>query len=461
MDSDKITVLVIGSIVIVPSQNYSGSRIWMALVVAIIFLIVQLIYKPFDERDYFVLGRLENHSMIAWTFTLILFSIIIESNFSRLFNSLLLLVIVILNFSFVLEFSFFFIISFYSNAIFLINEHFSKANFTYIKASHILYSNQPFVSYDQTNEVITLKPRTKRLRLTKSDKNLTYDHLNYLVTSISNLYIITVHELKLDVIPSMLIEFLVRYSISMANVENKILEKCLFNEFSGGNLSKLIVHVTTDNYNNLNKFVNLKKYKKDNASDHYVPTIQKKLFSLGFDDKEINAIVNSLFDDDFLINDLFLSDLFRSIEKLANLDKKALSLLYALFKHFKLYFERKESQEMEEKLKNLDKIKSELQLRRIDGSCGEELKSSVDKLTQEVNVLRIRRAKYIERLKELDTMESNFKRDHDNILLNIKTREEAMNDSSENEFGDMIHDMGFSSHERSEFITEVNPDDFE
>ncbi|UKJ88385.2 hypothetical protein MACJ_000829 [Theileria orientalis] len=58
----KCLVLVIGSIVIVPSQNYSGSRIWMALVVAIIFLIVQLIYKPFDERDYFVLGRLENHN---------------------------------------------------------------------------------------------------------------------------------------------------------------------------------------------------------------------------------------------------------------------------------------------------------------------------------------------------------------------------------------------------------------
>ncbi|UKK00782.2 hypothetical protein MACK_000856 [Theileria orientalis] len=440
----KCLVLVIGSIVIVPSQNYSGSRIWMALVVAIIFLIVQLIYKPFDERDYFVLGRLENHSMIAWTFTLILFSIIIESNFNPLFNSLLLLVIVILNVLFVLEVSFFFIISFYSNAIFLINEHFSKANFTYIKASHILYSNQPFVSYDQTNEVITLKPRNKRLRLTKSEKNLTYDHLNYLVTSISNLYTIAVHELNLDVIPSMLIEFLVRYSISMANVENKILEKCLFNEFSGGNLSKLIVHVTTDNYNNLNKFINLKKYKKDNPSDHY-----------------INAIVNSLFDDDFLINDLFLSDLFRSIEKLANLDKKALSLLYALFKHFKLYFERKESQEMEEKLKNLDKIKSELQMRRIDGSSGEELKLSVDKLTEEVNALRVKKAKYIEQLKELDSMETKFKRDHDNILLNVNTREEATKDNNEIRFGDMIQDLGFESHERSEFMTEVNPDDFE
>ncbi|BAM39532.1 uncharacterized protein TOT_010000987 [Theileria orientalis strain Shintoku] len=439
----KCLVLVIGSIVIVPSQNYSGSRIWMALVVAIIFLIVQLIYKPFDERDYFVLGRLENHSMIAWTFTLILFSIIIESNFSPIVNFFLFTVIVILNVLFVLEVLFFFIISFYSNAIFLINEHFSKANFTYIKASHILYSNQPFVSYDQTNEVITLKPKTKRLRLTKSDKNLTYDHLNYLVNSISNLYTIAVHEIKLDVIPSMLIEFLIRYSISMANVENKILEKCLFNEFSGGNLSKLIVHVTTDNYNNLNKFINLKKYKKDNPSDHY-----------------INAIVNSLFDDDILINDLFLSDLFRSIEKLANLDKKALSLLYALFKHFKFYFERKESQEMEEKLNNLNKIKSELQMRRIDGSHGEELKRSVDKLMDEVNVLKVKKVEYIEQLKELDAMEFKFKKEHDNILLNVN-KEGAMNDNSESRFGDMIQDLGFESHERSEFITEVNPDDFE
>ncbi|KAK1937955.1 GCC2 and GCC3 domain containing protein, partial [Babesia divergens] len=59
----KSLVLVIGSIVIVPSQNASGSRIWMALAVAVIFLVIQLIYKPFDERDYFVLGRLESHSM--------------------------------------------------------------------------------------------------------------------------------------------------------------------------------------------------------------------------------------------------------------------------------------------------------------------------------------------------------------------------------------------------------------
>lgn len=46
----KCLVLVIGSIVIVPSNKLSESRIWLAQGVALTFLILNLIYQPFDKR---------------------------------------------------------------------------------------------------------------------------------------------------------------------------------------------------------------------------------------------------------------------------------------------------------------------------------------------------------------------------------------------------------------------------
>lgn len=46
----KFLVIVVSSIVLVPSEDMNGSRMWMAVVIAVIFLIIHFTTQPFDKR---------------------------------------------------------------------------------------------------------------------------------------------------------------------------------------------------------------------------------------------------------------------------------------------------------------------------------------------------------------------------------------------------------------------------
>ncbi|UKK00779.2 hypothetical protein MACK_000853 [Theileria orientalis] len=373
----KCLVLVIGSIVIVPSQNYSGSRIWMALVVAIIFLIVQLIYKPFDERDYFVLGRLENHSMIAWTFTLILFSIIIESNFNPLYNISIIFFIIVLNAAFILEVVFQLLVAYSHNLRIQVKKTDSLLyRFVYgnlIKLSSKIKNSEPIISFDTATCSTNLKSPATLIDKFNRFYAITYHDKQYFSHVMTEIVCFANVRMELDVIPVDFPEFITRLTFAVhVNETNKQNTENLVKSFANGNIDKLInLTLLNKGYTNINF-----NYSGDDKDEF----------------KESDVIVNPamLFDEQVLSSGIPLSDFYMafSIIKL-----KEFRLIANTYLHFKEYKIKEKVQNIEYETKKLDEL-SEIK-NMLDGSlklpkdfegvfCSKEM---LDELHEKISII--------------------------------------------------------------------------
>ncbi|EKX74220.1 conserved hypothetical protein [Theileria equi strain WA] len=374
----KSLVLVIGSIVIVPSQNLSGSRIWMALVVAVIFLIIQLFYKPFDERDYFVLGKLESHSMIAWTLTLIFASLIIEVNFTDWDNMWLLGLTIVFNSLFIAEVFYELFIAYFSSF-----RLFRKC------LNLFPFRKEPMVSYYQNQRIISLSLQNKDTSWKISPSSIANRHERYFITTLGELYRIALSHLRLDVLPSTFIEFLVRFSISFSSFEEKMIKERVFKSFSEGKISNLIVLAREQESANFKKIVNL-----DKVEAYYRLNKTESIFDkdylgvIGLKKENINSILDSMFNENILTNKRALSDIYLSLAKICNMDKNIFLYIFSLFKCVKEYMEMEAYTKTLERLEN---IRSDLKVKRDEDEMKQELndmQSQVDELKKRITIYK-------------------------------------------------------------------------
>ncbi|XP_953732.1 cysteine repeat modular protein 2 [Theileria annulata] len=316
----KCLVLVIGSIVIVPSENYSGSRIWMALVVAVTFLILQLIYKPFDERDYFVLGRLENHSMITWTFTLILVSFIIEANFTPSYNMSLLSFIVFINFLFLFELIFQLFVAYCHN--FRIQNTSPKSFFTRFfyhfltKISNKIKNAEPIIYFDPSTCTTNLRSSKKFINKSIFDNIdvISYNEKDYFSYVMNEIICFANIRMKLDVIPCDFPEYITRLTFAVYfNESSKQKMNNLVKSFADGNIDKLVnISMINDNYNNQHKN-NKKTYIDDNiVVDPYL-----------------------MFDNELLSKGMPLSDFYVALSIIKLKDLRSIANTYVYFREYK------------------------------------------------------------------------------------------------------------------------------
>ncbi|KAK1444064.1 G protein-coupled receptor-related domain containing protein [Babesia gibsoni] len=341
----KCLVLVIGSIVIVPSHNLSGSRIWMALAVALVFLVIQLIYKPFDERDYMVLGRLESHSMIAWTASLLTVSLMCYLKLTPL-------VITVACGALLINSGYFFYVvtkSFVNALQDAVKHRSHKSPFksrNWIKRMLLYFestrkSNEPLITYSQEESHLKLKLQRKRRNIIGLKSSALKSLESYYFTNIvTELYRIVVCRLKLDVMPRLVIEFLLRLSISITKFEEKMAKKELFKDLADGDLSRLVAWATENESRKLHKIVKLYHEDGDSGLPNVLLNDKSLNAAVGLSRDELQYIMDCLFDDKVLMGKTNLSDFYQSLTRIWIMDTDMLTFLFSVFKHVKIHYDK-------------------------------------------------------------------------------------------------------------------------
>eukprot|EP00070_Physeter_catodon_P036603 XP_028343497.1 uncharacterized protein LOC114485895 [Physeter catodon] len=203
----------------------NGSRIWMSVVIAVVFLLFHLNTQPFDKRSYLTLDRLENHSMGIWTFTLIVMAMMIGSGFDGNINLALLLFLAVLSLLFFLEVMFSLVFAYFDNV---------RAQQTFFRVPVICYlfrffarlsekrrAREPIVIYDADNELIQLvaaKRQTWSLFRARN-KNINLAERNYFIKVMAEALGFAVVHMKLDVIPGSFLEFALRLGMTFHRME--------------------------------------------------------------------------------------------------------------------------------------------------------------------------------------------------------------------------------------------------
>ncbi|KEP66249.1 UNVERIFIED_CONTAM: kringle domain-containing protein [Hammondia hammondi] len=221
----KFLVIVVSSVALIPSADKNGSRVWLAVVIAVIFLIIHLVTQPFDKRSYLTLDKLENHSMTIWTITLIVLAMMIGSDFSGSVNMALLLFMAVLSCMFILEVGVSLMFAYFDNV---------RTQQTFFRVPVIGYvfrffahlsekrrAREPIVVFDTENEVIQLvaaKRQTWTL-FRALRKNINLAERNYFIKVMSESLGFAVVHMKLDVIPGSFLEFALRLGLAFHRVE--------------------------------------------------------------------------------------------------------------------------------------------------------------------------------------------------------------------------------------------------
>eukprot|EP00371_Babesia_bovis_P003646 XP_001612293.1 GCC2 and GCC3 domain containing protein [Babesia bovis T2Bo] len=368
----KSLVLVIGSIVIVPSENTSASRMWMALAVAVVFLIIQLIYKPFDERDYFVLGRLESHSMISWTMTLIFSLFAIEGEFSAYNNMYLLSITSIINFCFISEVALELGLAYCDNIRFRKDQCstsiISKINRSLAAISEKRKSREPLIVFNELNRTIDLcAPKSnqwyvfdeRNRRLTYSEK-VYFTHIVTEVINFSNIH------MKLDIIPTDFPEFITRLAFAVNFHElNKKRADDIVRSLADGNLDEIV---------NLVMF-------EARQPKRRLSSLQSFASNINNEDDEHIVPPGLLFDKEVINEGIPLSDFYMALSIIKMKDIYNVVKTYAAFKVLRINADREEVQEQYEKLEQMKDL-----LRRIrdpDNKTLEEIFCSDEDIEKE------------------------------------------------------------------------------
>eukprot|EP00371_Babesia_bovis_P003647 XP_001612294.1 GCC2 and GCC3 domain containing protein [Babesia bovis T2Bo] len=477
----KSLVLVIGSIVIVPSENTSASRMWMALAVAVVFLIIQLIYKPFDERDYFVLGRLESHSMISWTANLLAVSLMCYVTLTPFVVTTVCALVLINS-------GYFFYVVFKSFLRSLVDTIRYKGENRFFKKLRWLvdavlffdsrrYLREPQITYNQTTSYLQL--RITRHRYTWFGKK-TYElkplERYYFVNIVTELYRIVVSHLKLDVMPKLLIEFLVRLSLSLRRFEEKMAKRELFQELSDGDLSTLVAWAAEKESHKLNRIVNLEEMDDDEAFSN-VLTDEKSLgAAIGLRQEELQFIMDCLFDDKVLGCNTRLTDFYHCLTRIWIMDIDMLTFLFTMFRRVKSRRDKDNVARMEETNAKLRKTHGILMNVKegIEASDSITLKKSIVELEEQVKSLIAKREQLSKNLKEMrenpdayvPEVEKQAETSMDELMLQVGfclkngLRRNDENESLDDESGSSVSDEEYEtdSGDASDYTTDESDD---
>ncbi|GIX63872.1 GCC2 and GCC3 domain containing protein [Babesia caballi] len=407
----KSLVLVIGSIVIVPSKNTSGSRIWMALSVAVIFLIIQLIYKPFDERDYFVLGRLESHSMISWTASLLAVSLLCSVTMTPLMVTVVCAFLIVNS-------GYFLYVVLKSSARAFVDTIKHKRDKTILRKLRkvvdflLLFesrrqSREPLIRFDQRTSQLQLRLNRKRSNWL-GQKSMALKPLEryYFVNIVTELYRIVVCHLKLDVMPKLFVEFLIRLSLSFTLFEEKMAKKELFKDLADGDLTTLVAWATEKESQKLHKIVKLDSMDGGRSIPNMVLDDKNLSNAIGLRREELQYIMDCLFDDKVLEGNTNLPDLYHSITRIWIMDTDMLTFLFSVFRHVKTYNDKERLDDIE--TMNVKLRRTATTLRKvIEGHDAADLmgdKESLDEM----------KARYDRLVAEQQKLASNLKAMHDN-----------------------------------------------
>ncbi|CDR97934.1 hypothetical protein BBBOND_0404220 [Babesia bigemina] len=346
----KSFVLVIGSIVIVPSQNTSGSRIWMALAVAVFFLIIQLIYTPFDERDYVVLGRLESHSMISWTMTLIFCLFAIEGEFSAINNMYLLTIICIINFCFIAEVALELGLAYCDN----VRSRNAKCNASVGYINRFLASisekrklREPLIIFNEGKRTIDMvSPKVIQWRFfDESQRRITYSEKVYFTHIVSQVINFANIHMKLDVIPLDFPEFISRlaFAVNFHELNQKKADD-IVRSLADGNLDELVNLTMLKTRETRVQDNELLRYQSSMTTDtweHVVPPVL-------------------LFDQEVIGSGIPLSDFYMALSIIKMKDKYTIVNTYEAFKVLRKKADTSILMEQQRKVQRLEEI-----LRRI------------------------------------------------------------------------------------------------
>ncbi|PFH33290.1 kringle domain-containing protein [Besnoitia besnoiti] len=221
----KFLVIVVSSIALIRSEDMNGSRIWLASVIAIIFLIFHFVTQPFDKRSYLTLDRLENHSMGIWTLTLIVLGMMVGSGFSGNVNVALLLFMAILTCLFILEVGISLMFAYFDN-VRTQQTFFTVPVLGYVfrffaRLSEKRKAREPIVIYDTESEVIQLVAAKRQSWnvFRRRRKNINLAERNYFIKVMAETLGFAVVHMKLDVIPGSFLEFALRLGLAFHRME--------------------------------------------------------------------------------------------------------------------------------------------------------------------------------------------------------------------------------------------------
>ncbi|ORM42327.1 uncharacterized protein BXIN_1568 [Babesia sp. Xinjiang] len=457
----KSLVLVIGSIVIVPSENTSASRIWMALAVAVVFLIIQLIYKPFDERDYFVLGRLESHSMISWTANLLVVSLMCYVTMTPFVVTLACACLLINSgyFLYVLVTSL--VRSLIEKLKYKRHNRFFRKISWLVEALLLFDSRrnlrEPVISYNQrTSQLQVRLPRHRYTWFGKKSAALKHLERYYFVNVVTELYRIVVRHLKLDVMPKSLIEFLVRLSLSFTRFEEKMGKRELFQELSQGDLSTLVAWATDKESRKLHKIVKLDSMEGGQTLANMVVDDQNLSAAIGLRHEELQFIMDCLFDDKVLESNTTLSDFYHSLTRIWIMDTDMLTFLFSVFKHVKAQRSKESIDGIVVANEKLRKTEMMLQSVVDDDDDGDAFTAHKSIADMETHLEKL--------LGEKDRLNTHLKNMRDNPDLYVPEDEEGKDTSMDS----LMMDLGFSvknaleramsDESSSEYDTETDSD---
>ncbi|KAF8821572.1 kringle domain-containing protein [Cardiosporidium cionae] len=244
----KFIVLIISNVDLFPTVSKVSNQIWIATVIAEIFLVLHLLIQPFDERSYSKLDTLENHSMSAWALTCILFGMVLNANLGGVFNLVLIVVVVSANTLFFgeviysLAFAYFDnvrkIRSFYDVPIIGVAFRFMG------QLSSMQKEKEALVTYNSTTNDIELLIRRRKVtsKLMKfNQEKISSPERIYFKKMVQNLVALAVLTMKLDVIPGAFMEFALRLGLVYYKFESEAEQnKKSISELADGNLSQLI-----------------------------------------------------------------------------------------------------------------------------------------------------------------------------------------------------------------------------
>ncbi|KAL8430920.1 hypothetical protein Efla_007368 [Eimeria flavescens] len=245
----KLCILVISSVVLLPSNNKSAARVMITGAVAIAFNILHLRCQPFDKRSYLTLDRLENHSMAVWTLTTCTLGLLFGANFSGLTNIVLIGLIALPVLSFALEVMVSLVFAYFDN-VRATRSFFSvpvvgRLFRLFAYWSERRKAREPMVMLDEDDQSIQLVAARKGGPFSRffrvRNKRINLEERSYFLKVMAEALGFAVVHLKLDVIPGSFLEFALRLGLVFSKLEeDNQHDKDSLQALAGGDLSKLL-----------------------------------------------------------------------------------------------------------------------------------------------------------------------------------------------------------------------------
>ncbi|KAL8275639.1 hypothetical protein Esti_000590 [Eimeria stiedai] len=245
----KFCILVISSVVLLPTNDESAARMMITTAIAIAFNILHLRCQPFDKRSYLTLDRLENHSMAVWTLTTCTMSLLLGAHFRGETNVVLMACIVFPVLSFALEVLVSLAFAYFDNV------RATRTLFTVPVIGRVFRflayvserrkAGEPVVMLDEDDQSIQLVAAKRAGRVSRffrvRNKSINFDERSYFLKVMAEALGFAVVHLKLDVIPGSFLEFALRLGLAFAKLEEDTQNnKASLRALAGGDMSKLM-----------------------------------------------------------------------------------------------------------------------------------------------------------------------------------------------------------------------------